>query len=79
MAEVDLLDVQRRLLRVRKTKALYVDLKLEEIEYIIRKAQEIFAEQAMLVELNPPLHICGDTHGQFHDLLRILNQGEGMQ
>lgn len=78
LIDIDLQEILRRLLKVRKTKSLYVDLKHEEVLYIIRKSQDIFQSQPMLVELNPPLHICGDIHGQFHDLLRILNQGEFM-
>ncbi|OQR75363.1 serine/threonine-protein phosphatase PP1-gamma catalytic subunit-like [Tropilaelaps mercedesae] len=74
--DVDLQDILRRLLKVRKTKSLYVDLKHEEVCYIIKKSQDVFRSQPMLIELNPPLHICGDIHGQFHDLLRILSQGK---
>lgn len=76
MYNVNLDNVLERLLKVRKTKALYVDLKMEEVQYVIDKAQEIISSQPMLIELDPPLHICGDTHGQFHDLLRILNHGK---
>lgn len=76
IVDIDLQDILRRLLRVRKTKSLYVDLKHEEVCYIIKKSQDVFQSQPMLIELSPPLHICGDIHGQFHDLLRILSQGK---
>merc|ERR1712113_365660 len=39
------------------------------------RAREIFMEQNMLLELDPPLNLCGDVHGQYHDLLRIFEHG----
>jgi len=42
------------------------------VEAICHRSREIFAEQDMLLELEAPLNLCGDVHGQFHDLLRIF-------
>lgn len=35
-------------------------------------AREILLQQPMLLELNAPLKIVGDVHGQFSDLLRLF-------
>lgn len=32
-------------------------------------------EQPILLELTAPIKICGDIHGQYSDLLRILEYG----
>jgi len=35
-------------------------------------AKNIFIEQPILLELEAPVQICGDTHGQFQDLQTIF-------
>lgn len=37
------------------------------------RAREIFMSQDMLLDLEVPIKLCGDIHGQYHDLLRIFN------
>ena len=49
-----------------------VDLKEEEIKFLIDKSLPIIKEQKMLIELEAPLHVCGDIHGKYYDLLRIF-------
>ncbi|KAJ3329480.1 hypothetical protein HDU76_007825 [Blyttiomyces sp. JEL0837] len=70
----DLDDIIRRLLAARKqrvTKSLC--LKNWEITSICHSAREVIMEQPVLLELNPPVNIVGDIHGQYEDLLRIFD------
>ena len=66
-----------------------IELKENDIRVIIHKAREIFLSQSVLLELGnrrkfshwiiaafrieAPLKVCGDTHGQFADLLRLFD------
>ena len=62
-----------KLLSVRGNKpGKQVDLKEEEIKFLIENSLQIIKQQKMLVELEAPLHVCGDIHGQYYDLLRIF-------
>ena len=62
-----------KLLSVRGNKpGKQVDLKEEEIKFLIENSLPIIKEQKMLVELEAPLHVCGDIHGHYYDLLRIF-------
>jgi serine/threonine-protein phosphatase PP1 catalytic subunit len=46
-----------------------------EIVAICRAAQQVFLSQPSLIELNAPVKILGDIHGQFHDLVRLFEMG----
>ena len=47
----------------------------EEIKFLCTRALEIFMEEPVLLEVSAPVNICGDTHGQFNDLLRLFEFG----
>jgi serine/threonine-protein phosphatase PP1 catalytic subunit len=47
----------------------------ETIVKICRQARDVFLNQPMLLEISTPVNICGDTHGQYSDLLRLFEIG----
>ena len=49
-----------------------INLELSDIEKLCFLARNTFMKQPMLAETTAPLIICGDTHGQFYDLLKIF-------
>lgn len=47
----------------------------KEIKMVCLRARDLMLSQPMLLELSAPIKIVGDTHGQFHDLLRLFEYG----
>ncbi len=69
-------DVINRLLEVRGDRpGKQVDLSEAEVRGLTMKAREVFLSQPMLIECEAPIKICGDTHGQYYDLLRLFEYG----
>ncbi|CEG75694.1 Putative Serine/threonine-protein phosphatase [Rhizopus microsporus] len=52
-----------------------VQLGEHEIRYLCLTAREIFMSQPILLDLEAPIKICGDIHGQYYDLLRLFEYG----
>lgn len=52
-----------------------VQLAENEIRGLCLKSRELFLSQPILLELEAPLKICGDIHGQYYDLLRLFEYG----
>jgi hypothetical protein len=50
------------------------DLTAEEIISVCLQSRQIFLDQPMFLGLGVPLRICGDIHGQFTDLLKVLDK-----
>jgi len=46
-----------------------------EVRQICQKAGETFLSQDAFLDLEAPIKICGDIHGQYHDLLRMFEMG----
>ncbi|KAI5696170.1 hypothetical protein M8J75_009188 [Diaphorina citri] len=79
MTESDKLNIDNiiaRLLEVRGSRpGKNVQLTESEIRGLCLKSREIFLSQPILLELEAPLKICGDIHGQYYDLLRLFEYG----
>lgn len=52
-----------------------VKLTEQEILAIVRLAKGVFMTQNMLVDVQAPVKICGDVHGQYSDMLRLFEYG----
>ena len=52
-----------------------IPLSEAEIKWLCNTSKEIFLKQPVLLELEAPIKICGDIHGQFYDLLRLFEFG----
>ncbi|ENN79657.1 hypothetical protein HUJ04_008189 [Dendroctonus ponderosae] len=57
----------------KKTKL--INLPEADIKALCHKAIQILASQPMLLELEAPIKVGGDIHGQFNDLLKLFQFG----
>ncbi|XP_056634537.1 serine/threonine-protein phosphatase PP1-gamma catalytic subunit B-like [Diorhabda sublineata] len=61
---------------VRESKKLkYINISESDIKGLCFTAMNIFLKQPMLLELEAPIKVCGDIHGQFIDLLTLFGFG----
>ncbi|CAE7490213.1 bimG, partial [Symbiodinium pilosum] len=52
-----------------------VNIPETQVKGLCTHVRQIFLDQSALLELEAPLKICGDVHGQYHDLLRLFEYG----
>ena len=66
--DIDVDKIIEKLLEVRGSKpGKQVNLSEAEIRGLCIKSREIFISQPMLLELEAPIKIAGDIHGQYFD------------
>ncbi|KAL2023052.1 hypothetical protein VTK56DRAFT_3962 [Thermocarpiscus australiensis] len=46
-----------------------------DVRELCHKARELLVEEGNVVTVNAPVTICGDIHGQFHDLMELFRVG----
>merc|ERR1719272_1226047 len=75
--EIDSIDsIITQLLQVKGSRpGKEVQLREEDIRNLCFKSRAIFTSQPILLELEAPLKIVGDIHGQYYDLLRLFEYG----
>merc|ERR1719162_1688361 len=64
-------DIQHLLAHLTGEGALAQELLLD----IIQKASALFREEPNLLKLNDPITVVGDIHGQYYDLIKLLEVG----
>jgi len=73
---LDIDKIITRLLEVCRDKpGKQVQLAEDEVKGLCLKSRDIFISQPMLLELEAPIKIVGDIHGQYYDLLRLFEYG----
>ena len=71
--QFDIDSIIERLVEVRGCRpGKNVNLTEAEVLGLIERAQAVFAAQPMFLELEAPIKVCGDVHGQYYDLLRLF-------
>ncbi|KAB2630377.1 serine/threonine-protein phosphatase PP1-like [Pyrus ussuriensis x Pyrus communis] len=65
----------QRLLEGRVHRGKRIQLTESEIRQLCITAKQVFLRQPNLLELEAPINVCGDIHGQYPDLLRLFEYG----
>ena len=75
-ANINIDSIIQRLLDLKKSKYFPKQVLTEnEIRGLCAKSREVFLSQPNLLELEAPIKVCGDIHGQFPDLIRLFECG----
>ena len=45
------------------------------VRILCEKVRNIMCEESNVVRIHSPLIVCGDIHGQLHDLIELFQQG----
>jgi serine/threonine-protein phosphatase PP1 catalytic subunit len=82
-AEMNIDDIILKLLGVREVNCVAGEFRIgrnvflteDEVNFLCYEAEKVFTVQPMLLDLQAPIKICGDIHGQYYDLLRLFECG----
>lgn len=73
---VNLDKIIEKLLSVKNSKSnKLVNLNEQELRYLCEESIKVFLDQPVMLEISAPIKICGDVHGQYHDLLKLFEYG----
>lgn len=59
----------------RRNQGKKIQLIESEIRQLCTTAKQVFLSQPNLLQLEAPINVCGDIHGQYSDLLRLFEMG----
>ena len=78
MVSNDVREIHKRIVNIKNIilNCKYEDIntKLGEktIQWLLRQGIYVFSQEPMLVQTHGPIHVCGDIHGQYIDLLNVF-------
>ena len=53
-------------------KNIKIQLPLDSVLFVLKHVKNIFSSQPVFLELDAPVNVCGDIHGQYPDLVQIF-------